>query len=141
MRPPDIHEPDRQTSQTGMTSRLAAMLGAGLGALGVVLGAFGAHALRARLEPRDLEIFETGVRYQMYHAFALLAAAWLISRQAPSATTAAWAFVAGVIVFSGSLYLMVATGQRWLGAITPIGGLAFIAGWILLGIAASRLPE
>ncbi|HEY4101336.1 MAG TPA: DUF423 domain-containing protein [Gemmatimonadales bacterium] len=124
-----------------MTSRLAATVGATFGALAVMLGAFGAHALRARLSPGDLEIFETGVRYQMYHAFALFAAAWLISRQAPSAAMAAWAFIGGVIVFSGSLYLLVATGHRWLGAITPIGGLAFIAGWILLGMAAMKLPE
>jgi uncharacterized membrane protein YgdD (TMEM256/DUF423 family) len=124
-----------------MTSRLAAAVGAIFGALAVILGAFGAHALRARLSPGDLEIFETGVRYQMYHAFAMFAAAWLISRQAPAAATAAWAFIGGVIVFSGSLYLLVATGQRWLGAITPIGGLAFIAGWVLLAVAAMKLPE
>jgi len=123
-----------------MTPKLAATLGALLGAAGVVFGAFGAHALRAHLEARDLEIFETAVRYQMYHAFALLAAAWLLSRGAPHAATAAWAFVAGVAIFSGSLYLMVATGQRWLGAVTPIGGLALIGGWLLLALAATRLP-
>lgn len=122
-----------------MTARLAATIGALFGALGVVLGAFGAHALRARLDLRDLEIFETAVRYQMYHAFALMAAAWLLSRNQPQAGYAAWSFVIGVAIFSGSLYLMVATGQRWLGAITPIGGVAMIVGWCLLALAASKL--
>jgi len=123
-----------------LTARLAATIGASFGALGVILGAFGAHALRSHLEPRDLETFETAVRYQMYHALALFAAAWLLSRNAPYAGAAAWAFVGGVAIFSGSLYLLVATGQRWLGAVTPLGGLAFIAGWILLALAASKLP-
>jgi uncharacterized membrane protein YgdD (TMEM256/DUF423 family) len=123
-----------------VTVRLAAAIGAVLGALAVVLGAFGAHALRTRLEPRDLEIFETAVRYQMYHAFAMFAAAWLLSRNAPGAGAAAWAFLAGVLVFSGSLYLLAATGQRWLGAVTPLGGLAMIAGWLLLARAAFRQP-
>ena len=122
-----------------MTTRVAATIGAVLGALGVVLGAFGAHALRSHLDTRDLEIFETAVRYQMYHAFALLGAAWLLSRNLPQAGLAAWAFVAGVTIFSGSLYLMVATGQRWLGAVTPIGGVSLIAGWCLLALAASKL--
>ena len=124
-----------------MTSRLAATAGALLGALAVILGAFGAHALRAHLEARDLEIFETAVRYQMYHAFALIAASWLLSRNVPYAGHAAWAFIVGVAIFSGSLYLMVATGQRWLGAITPIGGVAMIAGWCLLALAATKLDR
>lgn len=124
-----------------MTSRIAAIAGSVLGALAVVLGAFGAHALRSVLAVRDLEIFETAVRYQMYHAFALIAAAWLISRNVPYAGGAAWAFTIGVTIFSGSLYLMVATGQRWLGAITPIGGAAMIVGWCLLAFAASKLPR
>jgi uncharacterized membrane protein YgdD (TMEM256/DUF423 family) len=122
-----------------VTAKLAATTGAILGALAVILGAFGAHALRSHLEPRDLETFETAVRYQMYHAFALFAAAWLLSRNASYAAPAAWAFIAGVAIFSGSLYLLVATGQRWLGAVTPVGGLALIAGWCLLALAASRL--
>lgn len=123
-----------------MTDRLAATLGALFAALGVILGAFGAHALRTRLGAQDLEIYQTGVRYQMYHAFALLMTAWLISRHAPKAGAAAWLFVAGITIFSGSLYLLVATGARWWGAVTPIGGLCFIAGWILLAIGAARLP-
>lgn len=121
-----------------MSARVAATIGALLGAAGVILGAFGAHALRSRLEPRDLEIFETAVRYQMYHAFAMLAAAWLLSRDAPWASCAAWAFLAGTIIFSGSLYLLVATGQRWLGAVTPVGGVVLIAGWLLLALAAFK---
>jgi len=120
---------------------MAATAGALLGALAVVLGAFGAHALRSHLEQRDLEIFETAVRYQMYHAFALIAAAWLLSREVPYAGHAAWAFIVGVAIFSGSLYLMVATGQRWLGAITPIGGVAMIIGWCLLALATSKLDR
>lgn len=122
-----------------MTARLAATLGALFGGVAVALGAFGAHALRNRLAPRDLEIFETGVRYQMYHALALLAAAWLLDKGITQAGGAAWGFTAGILVFSGSLYVMVFTGQRWLGAVTPIGGVAFIAGWILLMLAARRL--
>jgi uncharacterized membrane protein YgdD (TMEM256/DUF423 family) len=122
-----------------VTARLAATLGALFGGLGVALGAFGAHALRSRLEPRDLEIFETGVRYQMYHALALLAAAWLLDRGITQASGAAWGFTVGTLIFSGSLYVMVFTGQRWLGAVTPIGGVAFIVGWVMLMLAARRL--
>jgi uncharacterized membrane protein YgdD (TMEM256/DUF423 family) len=123
-----------------MTSKLAGTIGALLGALAVSLGAFGAHALRSHLEARDLEIYETAVRYQMFHAFALFGAAWLLSRNLPYAAPAAWAFIAGIAIFCGSLYLMVATGQRWLGAVTPLGGLAFIVGWLLLALAARKLP-
>ncbi len=122
-----------------MTARLAATLGALFGGVAVALGAFGAHALRSRLEPRDLEIFETGVRYQMYHALALLAAAWLLERGIAQAGGAAWGFTVGTLIFSGSLYVMVFSGQRWLGAVTPIGGVAFIVGWVFLMLAARRL--
>jgi len=122
-----------------VTARLAATLGALLSGLAVAAGAFGAHALRARLEPRDLEIFETAARYQMYHGLALLAVAWLVTLRATPAAQAGWAFVAGTLLFSGSLYLMVFTGQRWLGAVTPLGGVAFLIGWALLAVAARRL--
>lgn len=122
-----------------MTARFAATTGAVLAAIGVALGAFGAHALRARLEPRSLEIYETGVRYQMYHAFALLAVAWLLSRNVPAAANAGWAFMLGTLLFSGSLYLMALTGWRWLGPVTPLGGAAFLVGWMLLAFAASKL--
>ena len=115
-------------------------LGALFAAIGVALGAFGAHALKQRLDARDLDIFETGVRYQMYHAFALLITAWLVTRTGPEGATlvrsAGWAFVAGIVVFSGSLYALVLTQTRWLGAVTPLGGVAFIAGWICLLLAA-----
>jgi uncharacterized membrane protein YgdD (TMEM256/DUF423 family) len=96
-------------------------------------GAFGAHALRARLAPASLAIFETAARYQMYHALALLAVAWAATRW-PGALPqwAGWLFVAGTVLFSGSLYALAFTGERWLGAITPLGGLAFLAGWICL---------
>lgn len=124
-----------------MNARLAAIIAALSGALGVTLGAFGAHALRNRLDARDLEIYETAVRYQMYHAFALAFAAWLLARNAPYAPAAAWSILGGMIVFSGSLYLLVLTGQRWLGAITPIGGIALIAGWLLMALAATRLER
>lgn len=122
-----------------MTARFAATTAALLAGIGVALGAFGAHALRARLEPRDLEIYETGVRYQMYHAFALLAVAWLLSRNVPAAANAGWAFMVGTLLFSGSLYLMALTGWRWLGPVTPLGGAAFLVGWVLLMLAASKL--
>lgn len=104
-----------------------------LGALGVMAGAFGAHALEARIdEPRLLEVWETAARYHLIHALALLGVA--AHPQSPAA--AGWLFVVGVTLFSGSLYLMTLTGARWLGAITPLGGLAFIAGWLVLAFAA-----
>jgi uncharacterized membrane protein YgdD (TMEM256/DUF423 family) len=119
--------------------RLFVMLGAISGAIAVAAGAFGAHALRARLEPRLLEVFETGARYQMYHAVALLAVAWATTRWPGSLTSAAgWLFVAGTLIFSGSLYTMTFTGIRALGAITPIGGACFIGGWVCLALAAMR---
>lgn len=123
-----------------MTSRLAGMIGAALAGTAVAAGAFGAHALRSRLEPRDLEIFETAVRYQMYHGLALMVMAWLITQNS-DASRAAWAFTVGSAIFCGSLYLMVFTGARWLGAITPLGGVAFLTGWILAGLTFARLPR
>ena len=116
------------------------VLGALSGGLAVALGAFGAHGLKARLTADLLAVFETGVRYQMYHALALLAVAWAVTRWAGSSLPAAagWLFVAGTVLFSGSLYLLAFTGQRWLGAITPLGGVAFVAGWICLALAAWR---
>lgn len=116
-------------------------LGALLGMLAVAAGAFGAHALESRLTPDRLDVFETAARYQMYHALALVGVAWASAALAgsPSLTAAAgWLFVAGILVFSGSLYLLALGGPRWLGAITPLGGLAFMAGWALLGWAALR---
>ncbi len=114
-------------------------IGSAYGFLGVLLGAFAAHALKARLDANGLATFEIGVRYQMYHALALLAVAWAHTRWPGVAVTASgWLFVAGVAVFSGSLYVLSVTGARWLGAITPIGGLALLAGWLCLAWAAWR---
>lgn len=119
--------------------RLFFVLGAAFAGLAVVLGAFGAHALRGTLSPDDLATFEIGVRYQMYHALGLLAVAGATTQWQSSAVTAAgWAFVVGIVVFSGSLYTLVLSGQRWLGAVTPVGGVAFIVGWALLVWAALR---
>ena len=117
--------------------RLFFAIGSLSGFIGVALGAFGAHALKSRLEPELLATFEVGVRYQMYHAFALLAVAWAQTRWPGAAVTASgWLFVAGTLVFSGSLYALSLSGLRWLGAITPIGGLALLAGWLCLAWAA-----
>ena len=114
-------------------------LGSGLGLLGVVFGAFGAHSLKSTLSSEMLETFEVAVRYQMYHSLGLLAAAWAASQwQNHLTTTAGWCFFAGILIFSGSLYILSLTGIRWLGAITPIGGLAFIIGWGCLTVAAIR---
>lgn len=119
--------------------RLFIVIGALSGAIAVGAGAFGAHALRARIEPRMLEVFETGARYQLYHALALIAVAWVANRWPGSlAGAAGWLFVAGTLLFSGSLYIMALTGVRALGAITPLGGVCFIAGWVCLALAASR---
>ena len=106
-------------------------------ALSVALGAFGAHGLKSRLDPELLAVFEVCVRYHMYHALALLAVAWAWTRWRGSLVTAGgWLFVAGIVIFSGSLYVLSLTGVRWLGAITPIGGVAFLAGWACLAWAA-----
>ena len=121
--------------------RLFSAVGAISGLLGVAAGAFGAHALRARLGADLLATFETGARYQMYHALALLGVAWLSTRTAvPQVVWAGWLFIAGTIVFSGSLYALTLTGQRWLGAVTPLGGLAFLAGWACVAWAALARP-
>lgn len=125
-----------------MTSaRTFALAGGVLAFLAVGLGAFGTHALRSRLSPDLLATFETGVRYHMYHALALFACAWAIDRWAsPRMAWAGWLFVAGIALFSGSLYLLTLTGARWWGAVTPLGGLAFLAGWVCLlwGIVVSK---
>lgn len=104
------------------------------GLLGVILGAFGAHGLRDRMPADLMAIYQTGVQYQMYHALALFGVGILCLHYGESALLRAsgWSFLAGIIIFSGSLYVLSLTGVRWLGAITPIGGLGFIAGWTLL---------
>ncbi len=114
-------------------------LGSASALVSVAAGAFGAHALRARLAPDLLAAFETGARYQMFHALGLLAAAWAASRFPGGLVSAAgWLLVAGTVLFSGSLYLLALTGTRWLGAVTPAGGVAFLAGWACLAWAALR---
>jgi uncharacterized membrane protein YgdD (TMEM256/DUF423 family) len=117
--------------------RLFFALGALSAFVGVALGAFAAHALKTRLDAAMLATFETGVRYQMFHALALLAVGWAHTRW-PSAvlTAGGWLFLAGTVLFSGSLYALSLSGVRWLGAITPLGGLAFLAGWLCLAWAA-----
>ena len=111
--------------------------GALLGGVGVALGAFGAHGLRGRLSPEMLAVFETGVRYHMYHALALLATSALLPRiDSRAVLIAGWSFIAGIVLFSGSLYALALSGITTLGAITPLGGLAFIVGWISLAVAA-----
>lgn len=110
--------------------RTFALAGALFALIAVALGAFGAHALESRVEPRDLEIWETAVRYQMWHALALVLLAALLARwPGGAAHVAGWAWIVGILVFSGSLYALVGTGIRGLGAITPIGGLALLVGW------------
>jgi uncharacterized membrane protein YgdD (TMEM256/DUF423 family) len=120
--------------------RLFFAIGSLSGAMAVALGAFGAHGLRARLAADLLATFETGVRYQMYHALALFIAAWTITHwpDARLPVVAGWLFVAGTVLFSFSLYALSLSGLRWLGAITPLGGVAFIAGWLCLAATALR---
>ncbi len=119
--------------------RLFFVLGAASAFVSVAAGAFGAHALRGRLSPELLAVFETAARYQMYHAFGLIAAAWAVVRW-PGALShsAGWLFLGGTLLFSGSLYGLALSGIRWLGAITPLGGIAFLAGWICLGLSARQ---
>lgn len=113
------------------------LIGAGLGFLAVALGAFGAHALKGKLGADMLAVFETGVRYQMFHALALLIVGWACAHwTSPAIGIAGWLFVAGTALFSGSLYALALTGVKALGAITPIGGVCLLAGWASLAWAA-----
>jgi uncharacterized membrane protein YgdD (TMEM256/DUF423 family) len=119
--------------------RIFIAIAAILGGLSVAGGAFASHALKEKLAERALEIFETGARYQMYHALALLMVALLLSRAEASPTpliASGWAFIVGIALFSGSLYALSLSGIKWLGAITPLGGVAFMVGWGCLAIAA-----
>ena len=121
------------------TERLFAAAGALSAFIAVAAGAFGAHGLKARLAPDLLAVFELAVRYQMCHALGLIACAWAVGKWPGTlTTTAGWLFVAGTVIFSGSLYALALTGTRWLGAVTPIGGLAFLAGWLCLTLAILR---
>lgn len=116
-------------------------LGAVFGLLGVAAGAFGAHAIRAAVTPERLAVWETAARYHLYHALALLAVGLLLSVRGDGPGSnllamAGWAFAVGIVIFGGSLYLLALTDIRWLGAITPFGGAAFLLGWALLGWGA-----
>ncbi len=119
-------------------TRIFIAIAAAFGGTSVILGAFASHALKERLSDRALEIWETGTKYQMYHALALILIALLISRfpASTSLVVAGYAFIAGILIFSGSLYALSLSGIKWLGAITPLGGIALIMGWICLAIAA-----
>ncbi|MGL4464963.1 MAG: DUF423 domain-containing protein [Planctomycetia bacterium] len=116
-----------------------------MGGVGVALGAFGAHSLKDYLEPRMLEVFEIGVRYQMYHSLALAVAAVVGSQRPgvrrPALAVACWGFFAGTLVFSGSLYALAFSGVKVLGAVTPIGGVAYLVGWSALAVAALSIPK
>jgi uncharacterized membrane protein YgdD (TMEM256/DUF423 family) len=117
--------------------RIFFAIGAGSGFIAVALGAFAAHALKSKLPEDLLAVFETGVRYHFYHALALLAVAWACVRWPGNLTTlSGWLFVSGIVIFSGSLYILALTGVRALGAVTPIGGAAFLAGWFCLLLSA-----
>lgn len=114
-------------------------IGAVFALLGVAAGAFGAHALQTRIAPERLNTFEVAVRYQMYHALALIAVAWATTRwQSGAVTTAGWLFVAGILIFSGAVYTLALGGPRWMGAIAPIGGMSLMAGWALLAWGVLR---
>lgn len=121
-------------------ARLFLIVASVSGLLAVALGAFGAHGLKQRLTPDLLAVYQTGVQYHIYHTLALLAVGALLTSAPASAALrwSGWLFIAGIVVFSGSLYVLSLTGVRWLGAITPIGGAAFLAGWAALALAAWR---
>ena len=117
-----------------MMSRIFFLLGALGGFLSVALGAFAAHGLKSQLSPEMLGAFETGVRYQMYHSLVLLVTGYAARDSAlRQFSYAGWFFAAGIVLFSGSLYALATTGINWLGAVTPFGGMSFLAGWCFLG--------
>ena len=122
-------------------AKLFITLGSLSGMLAVVFGAFGAHGLRNRLDAYFMGVFETAVQYHFYHALAILAVGVIALSQPQTVMlkSAGWLFLIGTLVFSGSLYLLALTGIKWLGAITPLGGLAFIAGWACLAAAGWKL--
>lgn len=112
-------------------------------ALAVVLGAFGAHALEGVMTAEAAGTYETGSRYHMLHALALFVTAWAIAggRRPRLARAAGWLFHIGIVLFAGSLYVLAPTGIRWLGAITPLGGVSFIAGWVLLALSCIKMEN
>jgi uncharacterized membrane protein YgdD (TMEM256/DUF423 family) len=121
-------------------AKLFVTLGALAAALGVALGAFGAHALKARLSADMLAVWQTAVQYHLWHALGLIAIG-LLAQHLPASVpvrVAGWLILAGIVLFSGSLYALAATGTRWLGAVTPFGGACFIAGWLAVAYAVLR---
>lgn len=113
-------------------SRKFMVIASVFGLTGVALGAFGAHSLKSAISSEMLSVFETGVRYQMYHSFALYVVSWALqSKRSTKFLVAAWSFVAGVILFSGSLYILAMSGIRWFGIVTPIGGVSLLGGWLM----------
>jgi uncharacterized membrane protein YgdD (TMEM256/DUF423 family) len=141
MRPSGARMPPTQTTATVETVgvRAAAAAGALLGGIGIAAGAFGAHALKARLDPDMLAVFETAARYQLVHALALLGSAWAIQQwPGRAARASAILFGTGIALFCGSLYLLALSGQRAFGAITPVGGILLMLGWLALAWAALR---
>ena len=123
-------------------ARIFLAIASALGGISVVLGAFASHSLKDKLSERALEIWETGTKYQMYHALALILVALLLSSLSEESlplVVAGYAFIAGVVLFSGSLYALSLSGIKWLGAITPFGGVAFIIGWSCLAVAAGKI--
>ena len=132
---------DPDTSQISMISRWVLSAGSGFALLAVVLGAFAAHGLKAVLDAQQLALFETASRYQMYHALALLVVGVMLTNpQFPRSLLklAAIAFILGIILFSGSLYLLALVGVSWLGTITPLGGIVLLSGWLVMMIAALK---
>jgi uncharacterized membrane protein YgdD (TMEM256/DUF423 family) len=135
-----VGDDDADDFRTRVMNRTFWILGCAMALMAVGAGAFGAHALRARLSPDMLAVWETAARYQMYHALALLAVALALPRASGGSWNAAgWLFTAGIILFSGSLYVLALSGIRWLGAVTPLGGVCFLAGWALLALAGLRM--
>ncbi len=119
------------------------MIAAGSGFFAVLLGAFGAHSLKSRLSESLMSAFQTGVQYHFYHTLALLAVALLMQRGVMTTwvVSAGYSFIAGILLFSGSLYALAFGGPRWLGPVTPLGGLCFMAGWLCLLISAWRMES
>jgi len=138
----DADDAADEHSAPWMNDRAAIVAGCVAMFVAVAAGAFGAHALQHTLAPQALAVWHTAVQYQTWHALALIAAGLLMAQRAPGRGTrglriTAWLFVAGIVLFSGSLYALALTGERWLGVVTPLGGVAFLAGWLLLARSAA----
>ena len=116
------------------------LLGADNAALAVLLGAFGAHSLKTHLSADMMAVYQTGLQYHLFHALGLLAVGFALKQIGDSAWLrwSGWLMLAGIVIFSGSLYVLSATGWKWLGAVTPLGGLSFIVAWVLFAVAATR---